>query len=179
MKGKGILRGVCRYRERPAALLQHYQPVIFHHASYSRLVPEVRSVFQASRYTPPGECNLPRCPAMICAIYNDHDPAFYEYPHPALSFVNSHSAVTLQHSTRTASAVATFRHPATVPSPATKDTLCLPTSAEDWKLADSFFQTTLVPEIMSLSSPEHMYCVRASTPTSPPHSVPRLPPSGE
>ena len=71
-------------------------------------------------------------------------------------------AVTLQHSTRTASAVAMFRHPVPhqrVPSPATKANLCLPTSAEDWKLADSFFQNTLVPGIMSLTSPEQMSSV--------------------
>ena len=100
------------------------------------------------------------------------------------SFVNSNYAEMLQHSTCTASAVATFRHPVThqrVLSPATKATLCLPTSAEDRKLADSFFQTTLVPEFMFLTSPEHMSSVlcEASTPTSPPHSAPRPPPSGE
>jgi hypothetical protein len=93
-------------------------------------------------------------PLSAPAIYNSHDPASYEYCLPAPTSVNSNSAETLQHSTRTASAVANSVLP-----PATKATLCLPTSAEDWKLADSFFQTTLVPESMSLSSPQQMSSV--------------------
>ena len=127
---------------------------IFRHASYSRQVPEVRSVFQGSGYTPPGQRDLPRRSAALCAVTT---PSPMNIVSPPLSQCGG---ATTFHAYRIS--CCTSSHPATrqrVPSPVTKATLYLPESVEDWKLADSFFQTTLVPEIMSLSSPEQMSSV--------------------
>ena len=96
-----------------------------------------------------------RCPATPYASYNGHDPVSYEYP-PLCRFKFCGDAITF-HAYRISGCYVQ-------PSPESpvanyEGYLCLPTSAEDWKLADSFFQTTVVPEVLSLSYPEQMSSV--------------------
>ena len=158
MKSKGILRGVRRYKRKSHC----FAPKL----STSRITPS--SVMPATRAKcqKSGRCfkHLDTHHRVCCDVPPRFAPATtVTTPSPMnilslLPSVNSNSAEMLQHSTCTASAVAMFRHRQRVPSPATKATLCLSTSAEDWKLADSF-QTTLVPEVFSLSSPEQMSSV--------------------
>ena len=92
-----------------------------------------------------------RCPSAPASVAS-------RPPMNILSAINSNSAVT-PHSTRTESAVPTSRKPTSRPSPSTKASLTLPTTAEDWEQADLYFQSTLVPDVLSRTSPQQMSSV--------------------